>query len=82
MDGWVLCYNVSVRIEMVYPSPKITEERGRCPMKYKHWAVAPPCPQAQAELEAAGLPPLLARILAARGVATPEQARRRLSPEE
>ena len=51
-------------------------------MKYKQWAVAAPCPEARSALEAAGLPPLLAGILSARGVTTPEQARLLLSPEE
>ena len=45
-------------------------------MKYKQWAVAAPCPEARSALEAAGLPPLLAGILSARGVTTPEQARK------
>ena len=34
-------------------------------MKYKRWQVADPCPEGQAVLEAAGLPPLLAGLLAA-----------------
>ena len=50
-------------------------------MKYRQWAVAPPRPQARAALEAAGLPPLLAGILAARGIDTPEAAHLLLSPE-
>ena len=47
-------------------------------MKYKRWQVADPCPEGQAVLEAAGLPPLLAGLLAARGVVRPEEARRLL----
>ena len=50
-------------------------------MKYKQWQVAPPCPEGQRALEAAGYPPLLAGLLAARGITEPEEARRRLSPE-
>ncbi len=49
-------------------------------MKYKQWQVAAPCPEGQRELEQAGLPPLLAGLLAARGVVRPEEARRLLSP--
>ena len=56
-------------------------ERGGPQLKYKHWSVAPPCPEGQQILEAAGLPPLLAGLLAARGITEPEEARRRLSPE-
>ena len=44
-------------------------------MKYKSWNVAPPCPEARALLEEAGTPPLLAAVLSARGVRTPDQAR-------
>ncbi len=49
-------------------------------MKYKQWQVAPPCPEGQLALERAGFPPLLAGLLAVRGVAGPEEARRLLSP--
>ena len=49
-------------------------------MKYKQWQVAAPCPEGQWELERAGLPPLLAGLLAARGVVRPEDARRLLNP--
>lgn len=49
-------------------------------MKYKNWQVAASCPQAQAALERAGLPPLLAGLLAARGISQPEEARQLLSP--
>lgn len=51
-------------------------------MKYKRWNVAPPCPEAQAKLEEAGLSPLLAAVLSARGIRTFDQARRLLAPEE
>ena len=49
-------------------------------MKYKQWQVALPCPAGQQVLEEAGLPPLLAGLLAARGIVRPEEARRLLSP--
>ena len=49
-------------------------------MKYKQWQVALPCPAGQQELEEAGLPPLLAGLLAARGIVRPEEARRLLAP--
>ena len=49
-------------------------------MKYKQWQVAAPCPEGLLALERAGLPPLLAGLLAARGVVRPEDARRLLSP--
>ncbi|MEA4955120.1 MAG: DHH family phosphoesterase, partial [Pseudoflavonifractor sp.] len=51
-------------------------------MKYKRWNVASPCPEAQEELEKAGLSPLLAAVLSARRVQTWDQARRLLAPEE
>ena len=44
-------------------------------MKYKQWKVAAPCPPGQQALEAAGLPPLLAGLLSARGIVRPEEAR-------
>ena len=50
-------------------------------MKYKQWQVAAPCPEGQRGLEELGLPPLLAGLLAARGMTDPEQVRRLLSPE-
>ena len=50
-------------------------------MKYKQWQVAAPCPEGQLALERAGYPPLLAGLLAARGILQPEEARRLLSPE-
>ena len=49
-------------------------------MKYKQWKVAPPCPRGQRALEEAGLPPLLAGLLSARGITHGEEARRLLSP--
>ena len=51
-------------------------------MKYKQWKVAAPCPEGQLALEQAGLPPLLAGLLAARGITEPGLARRLLSPAE
>ena len=50
-------------------------------MKYESWHLAPPCPEGQRALEAAGLPSLLAGVLAARGVVRADQAHRLLSPE-
>ena len=50
-------------------------------MKYKQWQVAAPCPEGQRALERAGLSPLLAGLLAARGITRPEEARRLLSPK-
>ena len=49
-------------------------------MKYKQWQVAAPCPEGQQVLERAGLSPLLAGLLAARGITRPEEARRLLTP--
>ena len=49
-------------------------------MKYRQWQVASPCPEGQMVLERAGYPPLLAGLLAARGVVRPEEARRLLTP--
>ncbi|MCI9155804.1 MAG: single-stranded-DNA-specific exonuclease RecJ [Lawsonibacter sp.] len=51
-------------------------------MKYKHWQVASPCPEGQQRLEEAGLPPLLAGLLAARGLVRLEDVQRLLSPEQ
>lgn len=50
-------------------------------MKYKQWQVAVPCPEGQRALEEAGLPPLLAGLLAARGMTERSEVRRLLSPE-
>ena len=50
-------------------------------MKYEHWRLASPCPEGRRALEEAGLPSLLAGVLAARGVTEAGQARRLLSPE-
>ena len=49
-------------------------------MKYNKWKVAPPCPEGRQVLEEAGFPPLLAAVLAARGITDPAQARTLLSP--
>lgn len=49
-------------------------------MKYKQWQVAAPCPEGQQALEGLGLPPLLAGLLAARGMVEPEEVRRLLTP--
>ena len=49
-------------------------------MRYERWAVAAPCPETRAELEAAGIPPLLAAVLSARGIGSAQQARRLFSP--
>ena len=50
-------------------------------MKYRQWQVAPPCPEGQRALEELGLTPLLAGLLAARGMVEPEEVRRLLSPD-
>ena len=50
-------------------------------MKYKQWQVAVPCPEGQRALEELGLPPLLAGLLAARGITERSEVRRLLSPE-
>ncbi len=47
-------------------------------MKYQTWSIAPSDPADRALLERAGVSPLLAAVLAARGVTTPEQARQLL----
>ena len=49
-------------------------------MKYKQWKVAAPCPEGQQALERTGLSPLLAGLLAARGITSPEDARMLLTP--
>ena len=49
-------------------------------MKYKEWKVAPSCPEVRLALEEAGLTPLMAALLAGRGIKTPEEAFRLLSP--
>ena len=49
-------------------------------MKYKQWRVASSCPEVRRTLEAAGVSPLLAELLAARGVKTLPEARALLSP--
>ncbi|MCI8423841.1 MAG: single-stranded-DNA-specific exonuclease RecJ [Lawsonibacter sp.] len=50
-------------------------------MKYKQWKTPDLCPRARATLEAQGLPPLLASLLAARGAATLEEAEWLLHPD-
>ena len=49
-------------------------------MKYKEWKMPSGSPKARQALEAAGIPPLLAAILSARGITQPDQARRLLTP--
>ena len=44
-------------------------------MKYEKWTVAPPDPAALVALEEAGISPLLAAVLSARGVRAPQEAR-------
>ena len=44
-------------------------------MKYEKWTVAHPDPAALAALEEAGISPLLAAVLSARGVRVPQEAR-------
>ena len=50
-------------------------------MKYKQWNIAPPCPAGEQALIRAGISPLLARILSARGISTGEEARAMLYPD-
>ncbi len=49
-------------------------------MKYKEWKMPSGSPKARQALEAAGIPPLLAAILSARGITQPDQARQLLTP--
>lgn len=49
-------------------------------MKYKEWKMPSGSPKARQALEAAGISPLLAAILSARGITQPDQARRLLTP--
>ena len=51
-------------------------------MKYKQWNRACPNPRAQAAMEAAGIPPLAALALCARGLDTVDKARAFLSTDE
>ena len=51
-------------------------------MKFKKWNLAPPDPEAQRQMEAAGVNPLAAAVLCARGLDTVEKARDFLSCEE
>ena len=50
-------------------------------MKYRQWNIAPPCPAGEQALIQAGVSPLLARILSARGISTGEEARTLLYPD-
>ena len=50
-------------------------------MKYKQWTIASPCPEKEQALVAAGLSPLLAKVLSARGIACADQARALISPD-
>ena len=51
-------------------------------MKFKRWNLAPPNPAAQSRMEAAGVSPLAAAVLCARGLDTVEKARSFLSSSE
>ena len=50
-------------------------------MKYKQWNVAAPCPVGAKALYDAGLSPLLATVLSARGIASAEEAEQLLRPD-
>ncbi|MBR3570525.1 MAG: single-stranded-DNA-specific exonuclease RecJ [Oscillibacter sp.] len=51
-------------------------------MKFRKWDIAAPNPEAVAALRKAGYPSLLASVLAARGIHTPEEARTALAEEK
>ena len=51
-------------------------------MKYKQWNYIPNTPAIRAELEHAGVPPLAAAVLCARGFGSVEQVRQFLSADE
>ena len=51
-----------------------------CPMRYQEWRVAAPSRAAREELEQAGVPPLLAAVLSARGIRSREEAQALLAP--
>ena len=51
-------------------------------MKFQKWSVAPARPEAQRRMEEAGVSPLSAAVLCARGLDTVEKARAFLSCEE
>ena len=53
-----------------------------CLMRYQEWRVAAPSRAAREELEQAGVPPLLAAVLSARGIRTQEEAQALLAPGE
>ena len=50
-------------------------------MRYQEWRVAAPSRAAREELEQAGVPPLLAAVLSARGIRTREEAQALLLPK-
>ena len=50
-------------------------------MGYQQWKIAHPCPEGRAQLVRAGIPPLLASILSARGITDLEQVHRLLTPK-
>ena len=50
-------------------------------MGYQQWKIAHPCPEGRAQLVRAGIPPLLASILSARGITDLEQVHRLLTPQ-
>ena len=50
-------------------------------MKYTNWTLSPCSPSALNALQEAGIPPLTAAVLCARGIETPEQARTFLSTD-
>ena len=76
--GGISCYNGQLTYD--FTAFRRQEEGGRR-LKYRQWQLAPPCPEGRRALEEAGLPPLLASLLAARGISSPAQARRLLSPQ-
>ena len=51
-------------------------------MRFSKWHIAPEKPEAQACLRAAGYPYLVAAVLSARGIETPEQAAAFLERED
>ena len=51
-------------------------------MRYQEWRVAAPSRTAREKLERTGIPSLLAAVLSARGIRTPEEARALLAPGE
>ena len=51
-------------------------------MKYKEWNYLPGAPGARRALEGAGIPPLAAAVLAARGLSDPDEVRAFLEADE